>query len=258
MRLVGAILFVVAHLALTCGIGLAKDDLEYKRRGNRHEGLRSHPVSGYQLELISVVLDHPLEFGTTLPRNLTVEFHIPDSTLTSPDAIRLTVRESNYDLYYWLDQARPDSTWSVGRNRFTWSTADVLQKLNSSQIRNLLHELAVLIQLGPVTGPIRTTPALLYGPEPPGTPKACLFTLRPNSGCTLDMSISSAAGGAPLHKEIGRRCDAESAVDFLWPLTNVPAGKYVLQVTGRVSRTGAPIALTAWCELPEAFVTHAK
>lgn len=258
MKLAGAILIVVTHLALTSGIGFAKDDLEYKPRGNRHEGLRSHPVSGYQLELISVMLDHSLEFGNTLPGNLTVEFYIPDSTLISPDAVRLTVRESNYDLYYWLDQARPDSTWSVGRNRFTWSTEDVLQKLDMPQIHNLLQDLAVLLQLGPGTGPIRTTPALLCGPGPPKIPRACLFTLRPNSSCTLNMRISSAAGGAPLHEEIGRRCDAESAVDFLWPLTNVPAGRYVLEVTGSVSRTGAPIALTAWCELPEAFVTHAR
>lgn len=37
--------------------------LQYQNRGNRHEGLRPKPVSGYDIELLSALVEHREPFS---------------------------------------------------------------------------------------------------------------------------------------------------------------------------------------------------
>ena len=48
-----AVAAVVLAAVLLCGAALAQSSLEYRNRGNRFEGVRALPVSGYTIELLS-------------------------------------------------------------------------------------------------------------------------------------------------------------------------------------------------------------
>ena len=78
----------------------AQVDLQYQQRGDRYEGVKPKPVSGYDIELISVLADYqePHE-GEGFPKRVTLRFY-----LAGDDAVHLTVRELDYRAYYWLDR----------------------------------------------------------------------------------------------------------------------------------------------------------
>lgn len=81
----------------------AGSNLVYQDRGTHYEGVRPKPVSGYDIELISVFADYH-EPAERLPDQFQVGFYLPDQT-----AVHLTIRELDYRLYYWLDWAKRSS-----------------------------------------------------------------------------------------------------------------------------------------------------
>lgn len=88
----------------------ADSNPDYQNRGTLYEGVRPKPVSGNDIEVISVLADYH-ELAERLPEHLRVGFYLPGQT-----AVHLAVREQDYRLYYWLDKverssgfvARPD------------------------------------------------------------------------------------------------------------------------------------------------------
>ena len=67
---------VITLMLLTLPLSLwADSNLDYQNRGDRFEGIRPKPVSGYDIELISVLVDYQ-EPATQLPDQLRIAFHL--------------------------------------------------------------------------------------------------------------------------------------------------------------------------------------
>lgn len=123
----------------------ADPSLDYQNRGDRFEGVKPKPVSGYDIEVISVLADYQ-EPAAQLPDQLRVGFY-----LQSQSPVHLTVREQDYRLYYWLDRVKPAKDWQIRSvNEYTWPTGAVLRQLDP---KLSLYELGVLIRLGRDTPP---------------------------------------------------------------------------------------------------------
>lgn len=85
--------FVQVTLALMLGslplVLWADSNLDYQNRGDRFEGVRPKPVSGYDIEVISVLADYQ-EPANQLPDELRVGFYLQSQT-----PVHLTVREQD-------------------------------------------------------------------------------------------------------------------------------------------------------------------
>ena len=104
----------------------ADANLDYQNRGDRFEGVKPKPVSGYDIEVISVLADYQ-EPSTQLPDQLRVGFYLQRET-----PVHLTVREQDYRLYYWLDKVTPAKGWQAKSvNEYTWPTEPVLRAIGS-------------------------------------------------------------------------------------------------------------------------------
>ena len=102
---------------------LAQVELQYQNRGNWYEGIKPKAVSGYDIELISVLVDYS-EDSPTLPDQAKVRFYLPHEK----EPVFLTVRELDYKYFYWMDRVRPQDSWDKGyENVFQWPTKTVLQ-----------------------------------------------------------------------------------------------------------------------------------
>jgi hypothetical protein len=103
---------------------LAEMHLQYRNRGNRFEGVRPKPVSGYNIELISARADYKEE-GNRMPERFKVKVY-----LEQPSQVHVTVRELDCKYYYWMDKVQPAEPWRPGfDNVFDWPTRDVIQQL---------------------------------------------------------------------------------------------------------------------------------
>ena len=61
----------------------AQRDLQYQKRGDRYEGIKPKPVSGYDIELISVLADYQeLLKGDDFPNRVMLRFYLPHKTGT--------------------------------------------------------------------------------------------------------------------------------------------------------------------------------
>src|SRR5687767_435752 len=76
----------------------AQPELEYQNRGDRYEGIRPKPVSGYDIEVISVLADYQ-DSTNQVPDQLRLKFYLKSQT-----PVNLTVREQDYRLFYWMDK----------------------------------------------------------------------------------------------------------------------------------------------------------
>ena len=134
----------------------ADADLDYQNRGDRFEGVKPKPVSGYDIEVISVLADYHVP-AERLPDQLRVGFYLQRHT-----PVYLTIREQDYRLYYWLDRVKPAKEWQAKSvNEYTWSTGAVLRQLDQKLNP---YELGVLIRLGRETPAENEeiAPAILY------------------------------------------------------------------------------------------------
>ena len=104
-------------------------EMEYRDRGDRYEGVKQRPVSGYDIEVISVLIDHK-ETATQLPDWFKLKFFLEQSY-----DVYITVRELDYKYYYWMDKVRPPKPWQQGfSNDFSWPTREVIKQLGNVKI----------------------------------------------------------------------------------------------------------------------------
>jgi len=159
LKLQAKLLFLI--LLISSQAVWADADLDYQNRGDRFEGVKPKPVSGYDIEVISVLADYQ-DPATQLPDQLRLGFYLQNQT-----PVHLTVREQDYRLYYWLDRVKPAREWKAKSvNEYTWSTGAVLRQLDQKLNP---YELGVLIRLGRETPAENEdiAPAILYHARPP-------------------------------------------------------------------------------------------
>jgi hypothetical protein len=204
----------------------ADSTLDYQNRGDRSEGIRPKPVSGYDIELISVLADYQ-EPATQLPDQLRVGFYLQSQT-----PVYLTVREQDYRLFYWLDKIKPTKPWQANSiNEFTWPTNAVLQRLDQKLNP---YELGVLIRLGretPATNE-EIAPAILYHAHPPKKINGYLFTMKTNGDARLSCKIFRGREPTELMTQTFRRIPGGRPFTVRWETGAAQEGQYALVCDG--------------------------
>ena len=206
----------------------AQLDLQYQQRGDRYEGIKPKPVSGYDIELISVLADYqePHEAGG-FPKRVTLRFY-----LAGDEAVHLTVRELDYRAYYWLDRVQPAEPWKSGfQNVFTWPTDPVLSQLSP---KLELYEIGALIRLHTATSSTieNVAPAVLYHTEPPAQVEGYRFTMKTGEDARLIATIIQQDSGQEMDVQKFRRKRAGRPFTIQWDAKAVPPGSYALKITG--------------------------
>ena len=206
----------------------AQLDLQYQQRGDRYEGVKPKPVSGYDIELISVLADYqePHE-GEGFPKRVTLRFY-----LTVDEAVHLTVRELDYRAYYWLDRVKPVEPWKQGfQNVFTWPADPVLSQLSPKLD---LYEIGALIRLHTATSSTieNVAPAVLYHTEPPAQVEGYRFTMKTGEDARLKATIIQQESGQEKDTQKFRRKRAGRPFTIQWNAKDAPPGPYTLKITG--------------------------
>ncbi len=211
----------------------AQQDLQYQPRsqepfGSWREGIKPKPVSGFNVELISVLADYQEALSDDLfPNSIKVQFY-----LEAEHAVYVTVRELDYRTYYWLDKVQPLRPWEKGfQNIFAWPTDPVLQQLTP---RLDLYDLGVLIRLdAESTSTVeRVAPAVLYDKNPPVAIDGYFFTLKTGEDAQLKISFTHTGTGKEVNSQTFRRKRAGRPFTIHWDAKDEEPGQYTLVLSG--------------------------
>lgn len=218
---------------LVCSASWAQTELDYQNRGNRYEGLKAKPVSGYDLELISVLAE-PSEDLPTLPPALTIRFYLERDA-----PVFVTVRELDYRHFYWLDHVTPSAPWAKGYdNLFTWKTQPVLQRLRP---KIDVDQLGVLARIGSPNPRSKETvaPVILYGDRPPSRIEGYRFTLKPNGDARITCKVYPEGATTPIWKRSFPRRLGGRPFTVTWDARQAQPGAYRFVASGYFLSTNA-------------------
>jgi hypothetical protein len=216
----------------------AQSALEYQNRGDRYEGVRPKPVSGFDIEVISVLADYK-DSTNQVPEHLRVKFY-----LKNQKPVYVTVREQDYRLFYWMDKAKPMRGWEVGwRNDFRWPTAPVLKQLDA---KLNIYDLGVLVRLGYDTprSVEEIAPAILYHSLLPDAVDAYLFTLKTNGDTRLSCSVYREGEAPAIMTQAFRRVPGGRPFTVRWDAQGAGEGGYTLCCKGYFLDTNQPVHQT--------------
>lgn len=217
----------IVALLLTALPLLAQYDpaLQYQKRGNHSEGLRPKPVSGYDVELLSALVDYREPSSTTWPPTLHLRFYLPD-----PEPVFVNVRQPRpKTTYYWLDKVVPPTPWRPQAfNEFTWPTEPVLQKLSSMT----LDDLGAVVRLRQPDPSNEETiaPAALFHTQPPSAANGYRFTFKTNGTAYVTCKIFR--GDKEIDQRPQNREKAGSPFTWSWNAQGQPEGEYRLVLSG--------------------------
>jgi len=93
--------------------------------GSWKEGIKPKPVSGLNVELVSVLAD----YQESLPSGNFPDSVNPQFYLDQAHDVFLSVRELDCRTYYWLDKVQPVRSWEKNfQNVFIWTTDPIFQQ----------------------------------------------------------------------------------------------------------------------------------
>ena len=219
----GASAFMFLLIALPL---LAQYDpaLQYQNRGNRYEGLKPKPVSGYDVELLSALVDYR-EPSPAWPPTMRLKFYLP-----AAEPVFVTVRQPRpKTAYYWLDKVVPPTPWHpLAFNEFSWPTEPVLKKLTSVTV----DDLGAVVRLRQQDPSRRETiaPAVLFHTQPPSSANGYRFTFKTNG--TAFVSCTVYRGDDVVGQRTQNQEKAGSPFVVEWKSQGQPDGEYRLQLSG--------------------------
>ena len=217
---------IAAALLLSALPLLAQYDpaLQYQKRGNRHEGLKPKPVSGYDIELLSALIDYR-EPSSTWPEMLHLKFYLP-----ADEPVFVTVRQPRpKTAHYWLDKVALPTPWRPRElNEYTWPTEPVLRKLSAVTI----DDLGVVVRLRQEDPSRRekVAPAALFHTQPPATASGYRFTFKTNGTAYVTGKIYR--GDQEVYRRPQNRERAGSPFTLSWDATRQREGEYRLELSG--------------------------
>lgn len=225
---------VLLGTAVVTGTALAQPSVEYRNRGDRNEGIRALPVSGYKAELLSfrATYEEPLPAQRT-PALYRLRFFLDKSA-----PAYVVVREVENKHSYWLDQVKPVTSWKPGfDNVFEWSTRDVIAQLPGPTLK--LYDLGVTVRVGSVdpSDLERVAPAILYYSSLPPWVAGYAFVFKTNATARLEFSVEK-SDGTPVkvapEPRVLQRWSYGMPLRVDWDATNAEPGQYRLKMVGRV------------------------
>jgi hypothetical protein len=214
---------------------LAQSDLDYQNRGEYYEGVRPKPVSGYDIEVLSVLVDYR-DSADRLPDQLRVRFYLDSKT-----DVYLNVREQDFRLYYWLDKVKRSKDWhGQSYNEFVWPTGNVLRRLDQKLD---MYELGILIRLGQQTPAQveRLAPAILYHSHLPDSVPGYLFTMKANGDSRLSCEVYQAGRDDSLMTQTFRRIPGGRPFTVQWNAGNAEEAEHTLVCKGFFLDTNQPL-----------------
>jgi hypothetical protein len=198
--------------------------LQYQNRGNRYEGLKPKPVSGYDIELLSALVAYR-EPSPTWPQTLHLKFYLP-----AAEPVFVNVRLPRpKTIYYWLDKVVPPAPWRPGAfNEFTWPTEPVLRNLTSMT----LDDLGVVVRLRQQEPAKKETiaPASLFHMQPPLGANGYRFTFKTNGAAHVTCKIYR--GDKEVYQRPQNPEKAGSPFTVSWNTQGQPEGEYRLVLSG--------------------------
>ncbi len=207
------------------------DDLDYRDRDDRWEGIKRRPIRGHDVELLGARVESPLAASSEL-EDLSVRFF-----LESQDEVYLTLRERNLAKNYWLDRARPPEAWRPkAANVFTWPSGDVLKPLGLEP-----SDLLVLVRLATDTpgSRERVAPAM-FPAAAGGRVTGYRFTFKTNDPAKIGYRLLDPQGTQIASGEQRPR-PAGLPFDVRWPAGDRPEGRYSLLLEGYFVADNTPI-----------------
>lgn len=209
--------------------------LQYQNRGNRHEGLKSKPVSGYDIELLSALVDWR-EPSPAWPETVHLRFYLPTA-----EPVFVTVRQPRpKTTYYWLDKVEPPSPWRAGAfNEFTWPSATVLRSLPSVTFDDL-GAVVRLRQAEPSREEL-IAPAALFHAQPPAAVNAYRFTFKTNGAAHVAGAIYRDGQKVALYQRPQEREQPGSPFTLRWDAQGQPEGEYLLVLSGFFDNDNTPL-----------------
>lgn len=220
------------------GLGVAAAatwlELQYQDRGDRYEGIKSRPVGGQGLELVSALADTQ-DDSSSLPSYLAIGFFLPQN-----EDVHITVRELRYRTYYWLDRVRPEKPWQAGSiNVFSWPTATVIEHLEHLTP----DDLGVVVTLGKDTTSLAqsVTPSMLFSSGSSPVARGYLFTLRTRTRARVACRIYRTRGTEVLAHQSYDPVLGDMPFTFRWDARQTDGGWYELHVSGYQISDNQPI-----------------
>ncbi len=206
---------------------LADPNLDYQGRGHYYEGVKANPVAGEDVHLISVLADYREDMPPVppYPDRLRLRFYLPEKT-----DVAITVRELDFDTFYWLDRVQPQRDWMRGYdNEFSWATTPVIRQLEVDP-----HDLGVLVRLGykAPRSVEHVAPAILYHSQPPERVGAYVFTLKVGSDARVTCSILREGKTERLLRKVLPRVHGGRPFTVRWDASSAEPGAYKLVITG--------------------------
>ena len=227
------VMVLLAGMALCAS---AQEELRYQRRADRFEGIKPKPVSGFDIELLSALVDY-----RDKPERLGERFHIR-FFLPRSEEVYIVVRELDYRHYYWLDRVKPSTGWKAGfDNVFDWPTSDVLKPLGVQ-----ISELGVVARLKRERPSAieNVAPVMFYQSQFPTRVPGYVFHFRLREDAKIRGAIYREAGGDPIVSlDLGRQRGGRPFW-VKWDATSVPApeGVYRLVVSGYLLSSNDPVS----------------
>lgn len=231
--------FLLLAMAALSASAQSQEDLQYQRRGNRHEGIKPKPVSGYDIELLSARVQHDEDLSR-LGERLRLRFFLKDAA-----DVHVFVREVEYKHYYWLDRIEPPSPWKPGYdNVFEWPTQTVLGRLRDFRPADL----GVVVRLGKATPSVmeRVAPALFYQARTPARALGYLFTFRLREDARVTAAFYREGSEQVLHRQVLPRQPGGRPFTLRWdlPPENLAEGAFKLVVGGYFLDSNEPVRQT--------------
>lgn len=205
-------------------------DHQYQNRDNRYsEGIKLPPSSIYGIELISALVnyDEPVE---QFPEEFKLQFYLP-----GPVEVFLTVRELDYNYYYWLDEI--DQSWNPKNyNTFKWPTQYVIKPFGIN-----IHELGALARLSnPDPGATEeVAPVILYHSQIPDVLEGeYMFTFKTSGNAAVICSIYDWKTEERVFTRTFPLKRGERPFTFRWNGSQAEEGYYRLEIGGQLLDSG--------------------
>lgn len=230
---IGSVLFIAMVLLLP-NLLSGQEDIEYRDRGNRHEGVKRKPVSAGDIELVSALADYS-EQSVGFPDQFRMNFYLPEQS-----KVFVTVREIDCVNYYWMDQLKPQMPWRKGgKNEFAWPTKDVVRKLVGLSL-DKLGAVARLYREEPAREE-HIAPVILYHSTLPTTVNRYIFVVRASGSARLQACLYAERGKQASESQNFDRVFGGRPLAIKCDCSGLPAGQYKLVLKGYILDNNDPL-----------------
>jgi hypothetical protein len=225
------------------------DGLQYQRRGEKDEGLRTVAVSGPDVELVSARIEGSASrfLEADKPSGgwgevLVARFYVPQT-----ERVYLSVRQlRSLSTYYWLTfptRFAPDlaAGWTAGAvNEYAWQTSPVLSALPGVTRDNL----GVVARQGErrESNVQRVLPVALFDNVPIESAQVYRFSWRALTRVKVEIAVSRLTDepAVTIDHRASRWEEAGSPFIYVWRPAGAQEGWYRVTLTGHFS-TNAPL-----------------